>query len=39
MPNSLVIGAVGITLLALGVRYEQRRANARQAASWLASMT
>lgn len=39
MPNSVVIGAVGITLLALGVRYEQRRANARQAASWLASMT
>ena len=39
MPNSLVIGAVGITLLALGVRYEQRRANARQAVSWLASMT
>jgi hypothetical protein len=39
MPNSLVIGVVGISLLALGVRYEQRRANARQAASWLASMT
>lgn len=39
MPNSLVIGAVGITVLALGVRYEQRRANARQAVSWLASMT
>ena len=39
LPRYLTLGATGIVLLALGARYEQRRADARQAVSWLASMS
>jgi ABC-type uncharacterized transport system permease subunit len=39
LPQYLTLGTLGIVLLAVGARYEQRRADARQALSWLASMT
>jgi hypothetical protein len=39
LPRYLTLGAVGVALLAVGARYEQRRADARQAVSWLASMS
>jgi hypothetical protein len=39
LPRSITLGTLGVLLLALGARYEQRRANARQAVSWLASMS
>jgi hypothetical protein len=39
LPRYLTLGATGVALLALGARYEQRRADARQAVSWLASMS
>jgi hypothetical protein len=39
LDKSVVIGVVGVALLAVGARYEQRRSNARAAASWLASMS
>lgn len=39
LPRYLTLGATGLALLAVGARYEQRRANARQAVSWLASMS
>ncbi|NNM45256.1 zinc ribbon domain-containing protein [Knoellia koreensis] len=39
LPRSVTLGTLGVLLLALGARYEQRRANARQAVSWLASMS
>jgi hypothetical protein len=39
LPRYLTLGTTGVALLALGARYEQRRADARQAVSWLASMT
>jgi hypothetical protein len=39
LPRYLTLGALGVALLAVGARYEQRRADARQAVSWLASMS
>ncbi|KRF29624.1 SCO7613 C-terminal domain-containing membrane protein [Phycicoccus sp. Soil802] len=39
LPRYLTLGALGVLLLAVGARYEQRRADARQAVSWLASMS
>jgi hypothetical protein len=39
LPRYLTLGTLGIALLAIGARYEQRRADARQAVSWLASMS
>ncbi|SDO84148.1 hypothetical protein SAMN04489867_0726 [Pedococcus dokdonensis] len=39
LPRYLTLGALGVALLAIGARYEQRRADARQAVSWLASMS
>jgi hypothetical protein len=39
LPRSLTLGALGVLVLAVGARYEQRRENARQAVSWLASMS
>ena len=39
LPRFLTLGALGVALLAVGARYEQRRADARQAVSWLASMS
>jgi hypothetical protein len=39
LPRYLTLGTLGVALLAVGARYEQRRADARQAASWLASMS
>ncbi len=38
-PRYLTLGALGVALLLIGARYEQRRANARHAISWLASMS
>jgi hypothetical protein len=39
LPRYLTLGSLGILLLAVGARYEQRRADARHAVSWLASMS
>jgi hypothetical protein len=39
LPRYLTLGTLGVALLAIGARYEQRRADARQAASWLAGMS
>lgn len=39
LPRYLTLGSLGVLLLAVGARYEQRRADARQAVSWLASMS
>ena len=39
LPRYLTLGTLGIALLAIGARYEQRRADARQAVSWLAGMS
>lgn len=39
LPRYLTLGTLGVALLAVGARYEQRRADARQAVSWLASMS
>jgi len=39
LDKSVVIGVVGVGLLAIGARYEQRRSDARAAVSWLASMS
>jgi len=39
LPRYLTLGSLGVALLAVGARYEQRRADARQAVSWLASMS
>jgi hypothetical protein len=39
LPRYLTLGTLGVALLAIGARYEQRRADARQAVSWLASMS
>ena len=39
LPRYLTLGTLGVALLAVGARYEQRRADARQALSWLASMS
>jgi len=39
LPRYLTLGTVGVALLAVGARYEQRRADARHAVSWLASMS
>ena len=38
-PRYLTLGTVGVALLLLGVRYEQSRAGARHAVSWLNSMS
>lgn len=38
-PRYLTLGTLGVALLLLGVRYEQSRAGARHAASWLSSMS
>lgn len=39
LPRYLTLGTLGVALLAVGARYEQRRADARQAVSWLAGMS
>ncbi|MFC8501431.1 SCO7613 C-terminal domain-containing membrane protein [Pedococcus sp. NPDC057267] len=39
LPRFLTLGTLGVALLAIGARYEQRRANARHAISWLASLS
>lgn len=39
LPRYLTLGTLGVLLLAVGARYEQRRADARQAVSWLASLS
>lgn len=39
LPRYLTLGTLGVLLLAVGARYEQRRADAKQAVSWLASMS
>lgn len=39
LPRFLTLGTLGVALLAVGARYEQRRADARRAASWLAGMS
>jgi hypothetical protein len=39
LPRYLTLGSLGVALLAVGARYEQRRADTRQALSWLASMS
>ncbi|MEO6414356.1 MAG: hypothetical protein ABIO48_17335 [Pedococcus sp.] len=39
LPRYLTLGTLGVALLAVGARYEERRADARQAVSWLASMS
>ncbi|GAB3436379.1 hypothetical protein GCM10027517_06410 [Phycicoccus ginsengisoli] len=39
LPRFLTLGTLGVALLAVGARYEQRRADARRATSWLASMS
>jgi hypothetical protein len=39
LPRYLTLGTLGVALLAIGARYEERRADARQAVSWLASMS
>lgn len=38
MPRYLSLGTVGLVLLLLGARYEQRRREARQAAGWVAAL-
>jgi hypothetical protein len=38
-PRFLTLGTLGVLLLLVGARYEQRRDNARQALSWLASLS
>jgi hypothetical protein len=38
-PRPLTLGSLGVLLLVVGARYEQRRADARAAASWLASLS
>jgi len=38
LPRWLSFGVVGLALLLLGARYEQRRRNARQAAQWMAHL-
>ncbi|MET0695131.1 MAG: hypothetical protein ABWY56_14450, partial [Propionibacteriaceae bacterium] len=38
LPRWLTFGTVGLALLVLGARYEQRRRNARQAAHWVATL-
>ena len=38
-PRYLTLGSLGIALLLVGARYEQSRANARHAVSWLSSMS
>ncbi|MEP6854690.1 MAG: hypothetical protein ABJA33_04430 [Pedococcus sp.] len=38
-PRYLTLGTVGVALLLVGARYEQSRAGARQAVSWLSSMS
>lgn len=38
-PRFLTLGTLGVLLLMVGARYEQRRENARQALSWLSSLT
>ncbi len=37
-PRWLTLGAVGVTLLAVGARYEQRREDLEQSARWLADL-
>ena len=39
LPRFLTLGTLGVALLAIGARYEQRREDARHAISWLASMS
>ena len=38
-PRPLTLGSLGVLLLVVGARYEQRRADARAAVSWLASLS
>ena len=38
LPRWLTFGTVGLALLLLGARYEQRRRNAQQAARWVAAL-
>ncbi|GAA2731932.1 hypothetical protein GCM10009867_06720 [Pedococcus aerophilus] len=38
-PRFLTLGTVGVALLLVGARYEQSRAGARNAVSWLSSMS
>ncbi|KQU70338.1 zinc ribbon domain-containing protein [Phycicoccus sp. Root101] len=38
-PRYLTLGTVGVALLLVGARYEQSRAGARQAVSWLSQMS
>jgi hypothetical protein len=38
LPRWLTFGSLGLLLLILGARYEQRRQNARQAAHWVAAL-
>lgn len=38
LPRWLSFGAVGLALLGLGARYEQRRRNARQALTWVSGL-
>lgn len=38
LPRWLTFGTVGLVLLVLGARYEQRRRNVRQAARWMAAL-
>lgn len=38
LPRWLTFGTLGIVLLVLGARYEQRRRNASQAAHWIAAL-
>ena len=38
LPRWLTFGTLGLLLLVLGARYEQRRQNARQAARWVAAL-
>jgi hypothetical protein len=39
LPRFLTLGTLGVALLAVGARYEQRRADARRAVSWLAGLS
>ncbi|HET8767486.1 MAG TPA: hypothetical protein VFM86_09185, partial [Pedococcus sp.] len=39
LPRFLTLGTLGVALLAIGARYEQRREDARHAISWLASLS
>ena len=38
VPRWVSLGAVGLVLLVLGFRYEQRRRNASQAVRWVAAL-